>query len=1427
MKKKWKVLSVVILVLAMVPLLLLGTLSVRLITSGQSFTDFFVSSITDRLYPLEISYGSIDSHLLRRIGITDLRVSLGKEEILNAREVRLSSGLLDALSIYLFNSHKDITLTLDSPSVHISDELLGTIRSNQNRSGQRRVSEKDRFSNVGLSLEISDAAFVFETNGLSLVSKGLDAKLDYSFSEGVTNIRATTGYISVPEYDASLDDIKILMGHDKELCVWATYLRTKDILIAKDVSLTGDVSRYPEIRLDAMVSRADGSYSGYEFNSRDIRAEGNLNISNLDGAFSLNVSTVSVGGEILNVLSENTTGDLNLRNGLVSHAAIRATDTELDVMSHQVGLGSSEISYSPQGQSFLSIKGITHRYFTGPGELVLFYDSQRRISGNLSISDEAKGYFSYQPEEGDVELRLDLNDLRPLNHETVLDEYVPFIKNIFDSDTRFEGHLHTVFNTDLRNPDAFISFSFSGSDVNVGGNSVSLGVALDASVADSMIDVEDFDISVLGHHLNYKGQIGLDDRIPTGEIKILDDSGRTLYTGLDIIYDQDSRFYSFSALESVGGESLITGSLDLARSGIYAGKATVHTLLKDYPIDLVLDYTESRVSVFGSGIDLIGSLDDHNRVIIEGSVDDLSFSISENFSVDISTEVNGLFDISRSGWNLSFDGFSVRVPDLLSIGFDINVGSQKAVISDIRITQGNKQYFFDGQATFYGLDYSDLDNTELLNVVVDLFRQNSEHYINISSDGDGIWVSAYFDFLGGFRFNLIGSITDEIFAELSIGDNIFKASYNNGIVTVRTDLENSAGASIRNLLLTFDVGKRSISAVFDLNKVLENWEGDVVQKANVSITGKLDDFSVREFRLSSVRAKVDFDVSIRDGMLGDFAFDDIDFTLSITESGLFIEGDDINGNYEFRTGNCMLSIRNNDKLCFDLEGRIRRDSVDLGISNILFDAMLLNQFLNFPVVRIEQSVLTGDILVQGKLPDPHIYGMIYSDNLALSVFYTPDQVISVKSPVFSIVDNSLTLARTAFVGYGKVDGRRYEGKISLDLEIRDLSVDTLDVVLEIPDKPIDFWLPLLSSDTDLMMRGDVTGVIDLRIRNKQFGVYGDIKAENYYFCTTIPQLPAFIYEEAAPAAVGITVEVGKNCKFYYPDLDNSFLSGTAYEGAKVSFFTDENLHVGSEGTIRIKSGRLYYINNEFSITDGSIGFSTDENHSVRLTFDLSASIREYDTTGKPVDISIRLPNVTLSQLENFSPELNSSSGLNENEVLRLLGSSAAVGRNSSGLIALVDLASRASDTLDVLGIRETFSRNNTLTNSIKDAIGLDIFSLRSRLVENILMDYLPGKRSDETSLLARYLDGTVIYLGKSLNEETFLRGTAMLNAVDISAVNSSVGHYITDDLNLNLQLSLDFNAPFGTFSLFTVPQELNAYSFIDNMGISLNFRLQP
>ena len=158
--------------------------------------------------------------------------------------------------------------------------------------------------------------------------------------------------------------------------------------------------------------------------------------------------------------------------------------------------------------------------------------------------------------------------------------------------------------------------------------------------------------------------------------------------------------------------------------------------------------------------------------------------------------------------------------------------------------------------------------------------------------------------------------------------------------------------------------------------------------------------------------------------------------------------------------------------------------------------------------------------------------------------------------------------------------------------------------------------------------------------------------------------------------------------------------------------------------------------------------------------------------------------------------------------------------------SMVSIVSASVDILSRIGLISS-QNDDTLEQSIRSSLALDTFSLHTNIIENLIFDTVSYAASnienDVLSPMARYLDGTTLYLGKYLSPELYLEGMVHLDAE--KSWTETKHTFLADDLNLDIEISLEWDNPLALFTIFTQPQNITLYDFLDSFGFGVSKRI--
>ena len=249
----------------------------------------------------------------------------------------------------------------------------------------------------------------------------------------------------------------------------------------------------------------------------------------------------------------------------------------------------------------------------------------------------------------------------------------------------------------------------------------------------------------------------------------------------------------------------------------------------------------------------------------------------------------------------------------------------------------------------------------------------------------------------------------------------------------------------------------------------------------------------------------------------------------------------------------------------------------------------------------------------------------------------------------------------------------------------------------------------------------------------------------------------------------------------------------------------------------MQGGIILYFQRNFYIKEGSVKFQENE-----IKFDpvlsARAELREIDENGDEVQIFLVIDARPFSQ---FTPRFESIPGRSDAEIAALLGTS-IFGGPLGEPVNPSDALIQTSDLLVAqLGIVRSFEQ------SMKEILNLDLFSIRTQILQNILLDRMVVEEQDNqytapaSSAIGRYLDNTTLFLGKYFGDDVFLE--AMLQVQSNEQFFSTLG--IEPVYELATEISLEWDTPFFLLDLSVSPDFRDIVSSITTARVGLSWAL--
>ena len=1189
-----------------------------------------------------------------------------------------------------------------------------------------------------------------------------------------------------------------------------------------------------------MMAAADVSQTG-------IPLAGRVNLENL--TFDYSLSQQNIGLRTRGRAAVFTDNDLL---GKVT------TDFELSLQGKEIG-NLNLISASVSGLDCASLQDI---------DATVLLDLSSELSAQVSVSDELSASVVFSREGNQLSVQLFLNDLVPGRHRELYDAFLSD-KTFISENTALDGSLilsvaipESAGISALRegnvSVDVLRSFVDTGRisinaavrNLPVGKSEMGGGVTLEASFDSGSAVVDTLAVTTMGYRVFYSGTVDFDELVPSGRLSLQSSSDGRELAGVDLSHATGSKTYEYSASSPLLKDVSVSGVIDwqdlgrilingTVRAGLFVGGSMdfnavftpdpLHLSIASEFADLLVTYAESEVSVEGS---LVG------------------FGINTgNMPITVSSAIMARYNTESKDFDVKLDGLDV-VSTRFRFSSDLRLTQDSLKIGNLGLGLGQLYSRFRGNLdlSFASIQEIISGKTDSLLGTMDFVSESGLTQFNGAVTEDRGYLDILF--LGSERFqteiSVLGRRGERFYfsGSSSWGDAgknslIFNGVYDNLVFSLYDshgrlgNLElNDIGltADFVNNLITGGVGLRNSRIFTDGRNIVQSVVLDFDARADSFIDVAMDMLAGRDYRL-------DFSVGLSDFQMEDgFTVPDTRVDIVLSNNTFELSGNMINGTFDLKEGYADISVDDGFIFGFKARGYVG-STLDVYISDIHFPLTLANQFIDLPMVTFDKGVIEGELLLKGTSSGPSFYGMLYCQSFDMSMFFLPDQILTTKNLAIALHDRTVSISQAPISGYSENDGRYFHGDLSLEVVILDTGVESMEFGLNInDDTPLDFWFPARGDQLEMEIRTDVSGYLGFATSGGKAKITTDIKVSDMLMDFRIDdELPVWLSnfkfgQGNRSVDMDVRLTTGQDVEFYYPEKDNSFINFTLTEDKSVHLVVADG-KTSMDGGLSIKTGQVYYFQNDFIIREGSVDLTerryTGTTSSFPFVLNLTADLTDYDSDGNKIEISLILKNATP---DNITPRFSSVPARDENEIMAMLGQSvlsAGALDQSVSLSSLATLAATATDALVRVGILES-NKNYSITGIIRNALGLDIFSARSNILSNVIIDALPGELTGrgDVSILARYLDGTSIYAGKYIGNNWFVKVRMMLKADGSVRLSDRVGHFLAKDLILDNEFSLDFNTPLGTFSVFTQPRELSVFDILDTIGFSVTKQIQ-
>ena len=1055
-----------------------------------------------------------------------------------------------------------------------------------------------------------------------------------------------------------------------------------------------------------------------------------------------------------------------------------------------------------------------------------------RLTYGKSLSIDMNGV-------GDRSISLSVSSLSLGQFRPLYMLYAPVLDSYVDANTTLSGQMEFHYD-DLMNGsfDSALIGSLAISGIRFNQYRFNVASSIEAEIHDGTCDIGLFSVTTEWLRLAYSGSIDLATFFPQGNLAIeMTESGNRVLN-IDFNLDSENEYYLDATVPRFPN-SYLRGSINWAREGVIASEGELRSGDTIYPFDFVLDFDEAYFDLRSSGLDLL--IDFRQQLDISLSFSDFTLpTISADSTVHSSLdgELAFLFDLAGQSYYGHSDGFTIHSMGFIhsrpDISFSLTISNEEVRLDDLAVndsfvplygsaiyrigdrafamTLGNMEERFNLSLLLNPGDYSGiltmdgarLDRYGLANTTLDTTL------IGRGEGGD--------DFSFSGRLRMTNSTAESegyvLTGDIILDEDGFEGGdivYRNGTFTLFADS------------FTYDATEGLLSLEAGMDYVKVNDDRDYPVRASARLDVFLDPHdsfaeaaidmassitsSTFSARLSLDELMIDETIGIEDRV--------VDISFSVDE-GLSFDGNLIQGHVDFDPRLLDIAILENEIVHGRISGDWSRDEFDLHLDDIHFNLSVINWLSPVPLVTFDNpSWVYGDFVLYGSPEDSHLYGYGGSHGFDMRVWWVDDAYLHIGDTQVSVVDNHATTSKTAAVIVDEDNGDLHRGfAVAQAMLSNENYLDYYDIEVWIPEgETIHVWAPVYSQN--MQIKGDVNGYFRIWSDLDKNYLSGDLNLYNAMLSIGMDELPHWWGPSRFQVRDEFDVTLMENCSFVLPLSDQPIVRAYFEDGTRFHFLYDSQLREREfNGTLSFRSGEIYYFQKNFFITDGSIVFPPAGSEMSNLRMNFRARLRSYSSEGEKVDIYLVLNNATM---DNFSPTFESSPQMTTEEIMSILGgsilpSSAYGGTN---LASVASILTSGVDVLNRMGLINTSSYAD-LGSIVRDSLGIDIFSMRTSILENFLIDTIFSNSGMNFSPLATYLNNTSIYMGKYIADDLYLQAMLYLQAID-SVYNESA--FMTDDLSLDLEISLEWENPLGTFTLFTTPYNLTLHSMFDNIGI--------
>ncbi len=1066
-----------------------------------------------------------------------------------------------------------------------------------------------------------------------------------------------------------------------------------------------------------------------------------------------------------------------------------------------------------------------------------------RINGNYGRYLSFLGSYDRTLQLSAMADSLPLYPLRP-----IISFFMPAVSEYIGENTEATGTVNINVHNGENGPSGPASLALRLRDIRFNDYAFDASTALSVHIDGDRVSIDNLSVDTDFATVSWSGAFNIPSRLPEGVFN-LSANGKVIASAL--LELRDSREYTFALTLPDYPSIRFSGHVDFSESNLITSAAILSAGENIYPIDVTIDFDENTIELYNPELSINVEYGDG----VYGSAVFSSFALPVPSSDIAPCVLNGTisasFVFSEQQLSLSVPSFQIEnmrhlptSPDLSfsAAGDNDGVRMENIIISGIETEpmRGSLELSIPDHSLVLYLSSSRSDKEEIRLSIYEenstfsgVFRADNLNFARIGFDG--LWGS----------INLTGSGSS--FPTIAFTGSVEASSRTADMMgALSADLFVNSSEVVLSEILYEREGLRIASPSFTFSSTT----GEVHTSASIEAARINNDRAypvTTSFELDASFGRADNLFRSLSAFFGDEGIESASGHISIGETAidnrLFISPRESDFSYaegrismsgSLLSGYCSLADRSFDislvldpVLNMDLIGNLTETGFEMKADIKNFEISVVNIFFPVPTVTfIDPAPAHGEIYIIKDGIEWNIYGKAEGETVAFDLFWMPDERVILHNPSFTIWENSITSLIDDCTVLDTVTYERSPGRVSLGVDLsQTLSLTQWSVDVYVDDgEEVGIRLPVQSANVDIW--GDVSGHLSVVGYDNFVHLGGDIVADDLRMSVGMEPMPSW-WATKKRTIMDMNLLLRSNISFVFPLGPNPMLTAMLAENQHLSVRIPESGGLEISGNLDIRSGEFFYFQKNFYITEGSISFppvSYGGESTFNPNINLRARLRDFDSEGRPVDIYLVLRNSTL---DNISPTFESSPNKNINEIMSILGG-AILPTGVYGDVSVSSVFSLVSASVDILSrVGILRSSDNGLEASIRNALSLDTFSIHSNIVENILYDTVSfassNLDSENVSPMARYLNGTTLYLGKYISPELYFEGMVHLQS---STDREDISHsFIADDLDLDIEISLEWNNPMCTVTFFTRPGNITVYDVMDTFGFEISKRI--